>query len=235
MSYNTIGMGNQIALPKTTTFGLIKTAAANEQFQAMINSANKSVSDLLKIDTLDSKTLQGEYKNFINGIQGVVYSDNMTNGEIAAAVNPVRDKLEALDSRRNSIINSYVVHGNFFLNVWSEINYYLKMMMLVLGPLFAFIIITNTVYAKDVSYKIFYGLWGAIWYPLTLLFGIYNPPSWVATIIPLEKSDLPVSFFQFWAYNISTDPVTTEKGKTMLRLISIALTILFYYSFFVVA
>jgi hypothetical protein len=127
------------------------------------------------------------------------------------------------------------VGGNFFVLVWGEMNYYLRMMMFVVGPLFAFIIITNTFYKKDFSYKLFYGLWAAIWYPLILLFGVYDPPNWVATIIPLEESKTPVSFFQFWMYNISTDPVITAKGNTMMRLISIALLIIFVYTFFVVA
>jgi hypothetical protein len=105
-----------------------------------------------------------------------------------------------------------------------------------MGPIFAVIIITNTFYAEKTIYKVFYGFWAALWYPITILFGIINPPKWRALIIPIVKSDGPFFFLEFWKYravvDIATEIEDTAKSKTMVRLISMGLVVTFFYCFF---
>jgi len=233
-------MGNTLSPVTTTATGILTNAAANEQLQSLMASAKLSVKDLLPIETAESTRLQGDYQSYIAGTQATINIDNTIklpeNTSIFSVVDANRRVLQGLNSRRDNIINSFVgTDKNFLRAVAVEIRYYLRMTMFVLGPLFAFIIITNFFYKKGFTYKLFYGFWGALWYPLTLLFGVYDPPFWLATIIPLQESKEPVSFLQFWMYNVNTDPNVAAKGSTMLRLVSMGLIALFIFCFFITA
>ena len=220
-----------------TPLQLLSTGAANIQLQSSIKSSYNSIDELSKINTPDSTQLQADYTTFIQSTQNLINTDNGTvlpNGvTMPDLVSGVNKQNIALNARRDTIINLYITtSGNFFGAVMSEFKYYTKMAVFILGPLFGFIILTNTFYdSPNMIFKFFYGFWGALWYPLTLLFAIFDPPVWRAGIIPLVRSDSHVPFFEFWKYNMTIDIDVIAKSKTMMRLICIGLFALLLYSF----
>ena len=222
---------------QTSPLQLLETGAVNQQLQAMLKSANDSIASLSKFNTTNSTTLQNDYKSLAEEIQGYINIDNLidtspqTPGDI---LNKVKGMLIALDERRDTIINEYVSKsGDFWSAVMNEFKYYCKMATYVLGPILGFIIMTNTFFDEKITFKLFYGFFGALWYPLSVLFAIFVPPVWRALVIPLVKSDSPVSLFEFWKYNVTIDLDVTAKSQTMMRLICIGFIILFGYSFLV--
>ena len=222
---------------KTSPIQLLETGGVNQQLQSMMKSMNDSIAELANITSTDSITLQNDYKSFMEKIQTYINVDNLidtsplTPGD---ALNKARGDLIALDERRDAIINNYVNQsGDFWSAVISEFKYYCKMATYVLGPILGFIIMTNTFFDEKITFKLFYGLFGALWYPLSVLFAIFVPPVWRALFIPLVKTDLPVSLFEFWKYNVTIDLDVTAKSQTMMRLICIGFAILFGYSFLV--
>ena len=104
------------------------------------------------------------------------------------------------------------------------------------GIFFAIIIISHTFIDKNILYKIFYCVWGALLYPLVLLYGVYNSPNWRAILIPLVNvtNEMPG-----WASNIIlsaliwpfkyTEPSfeTASRSKYALQLFSLICLICF--------
>jgi len=222
---------------KTTPLQLLETGAVNQQMLSMMKSISDSIAELSKINSTDSTTLQNDYKSLMEDLQGYINIDNLidsspeTPGDI---LNKARGQLIALDERRDAIINNYVNKSeDFWSAVMSEFKYYCKMATYVLGPILGFIIMTNTFFDEKFTFKLFYGLFGALWYPITVLYGLFVPPVWRALFIPLVKSDLPVSLFEFWKYDVTIELDVTAKSQTMMRLICIGFVILFGYSFLV--
>ena len=223
---------------KTTPLQILSNTGGNLQLQALIHSANNSIDELSKVNTPESTTLQSEYESIITRIQVAINMDNATQLPSGTTVSDLvleaRTQLVTLDRRRDVIISGYVATSkNFFSAIMTEFKYYATAVIYILGPLFGFIIMTNLFFDEKVLYKLFYGFWGALWYPLTILFGIFDPPVWRALFIPLVRSDEPFSFMEFWKYHVTIDIDATAKSTLMMRLICIGLFALFIYCFFI--
>jgi len=208
------------------------------QLQTLLSSVQNSINDLLPITSTESTDLQANYNTQITKIQAAISGANTTDSTaLGIQLQDLRSQIQIYDSRRDTIIGNYVGESkDFFSAVKTEFKYYCTMMIYILGPLFGFIIATNTFYAEKVSIKLFYGFWGALWYPLTLLFGVIDPPKWRALIIPLVATNESFFFLQFWMYKSVTDIAVeiedSAKSKTMMRMICLALFAAFFYSFF---
>lgn len=208
------------------------------QLQGHSKSIQNSINELANITSSESKGLQANYTTLLKRVQTTITaSSSLDPTTLSSQLNNIQSQLTIYDTQRNSILGSYVGGSkNFFSAVLSEFKYFCKLSVYVLGPLFAFIIMTNTFYSEKVIYMIFYGLWGALWYPLTILFAIVNPPKWRALLIPIQPSETPYFFLEFWKYYAITDIATeiedTAKSKTMVRLISMGLAVTFFYCFF---
>jgi hypothetical protein len=74
-----------------------------------------------------------------------------------------------------------------------------------IGMIFGMIIITNIMINEDWKYKLFYALWGAVFYPIVLLYGVFNPPQWHSLFIPFfEISTAAPSYIKYltiFSYN----------------------------------
>ena len=221
-------MSNNVS---TSPLNNLQNAAVNEQIQALLISAKKSIEGLTKVNTTDSVKLQADYSTFINTTQSV--SNRPAGISPGDYLTMTREAISALDSRRDDIIGSYVSSStDFFGAIFSQFKYYCMMVTYILGPLFGFIIMTNIFFDENILIKLFYGLFGALWYPLIVVYGLFVPPVWRALIIPLVRSDIPVGFFEFWKYNVTIDIDSTAKKQTMMRLYCIGFIALFAYSFF---
>lgn len=168
---------------------------------------------------------------------------------LAPSINPAvlnkkviefRTKMIELDDQKEDIINAPSTTGV----VLQAFHYYCVHALYFFGPLFAIILVMNGFYYNASSnvpdsihifYKIFYAFWAALWYPIVLLYGIIDPPVYRG-VFPLftkeNPNDIkPIAFFNFLKPGPKEDPITLEKGKTLLRLISIILFTFFMYVF----
>jgi hypothetical protein len=208
------------------------------QLQGLASSVQKSIDDLVPITNSESTELQSNYTAQLTQIQAAIAGANSSNPTaLRTQLQKFQTQIGIYNSVRDKILVSYVGGASNFLSaVKTEFKYYCTMTILVLGPLFGFIVMTNAFYAEKPMYKFFYGFWGALWYPLTILFAIIDPPKWRALVMPLTESRAPFFFFEFWKYHVVTDIATeiedSAKSKTMMRLISLALATMFFYCFF---
>jgi hypothetical protein len=66
---------------------------------------------------------------------------------------------------------------------------------------FGVIILTNSAPLEDmILFKLLYAVWGAILYPIVLLYGLYNPPTWHALLIPIVPSNTKAWYMQYLQY-----------------------------------
>jgi len=209
------------------------------QLQGLASSIQKSIDDLIPIKASNSTELQANYTDQLTQVKATIAGANSsTSTALRKQLQNFQTQIGIYNSVRDKILNDYVGGApNFLTAVKTEFKYYCTMMIFVLGPLFGFIVMTNTFYAEKPMYKFFYGFWGALWYPLTIVFAIIDPPKWRALVVPLTESRAPFFFFEFWKYHVVTDIATeiedSAKSKTMMRLISLALATMFFYCFFI--
>ena len=151
-----------------------------------------------------------------------------------------RTKMIALDDKKLDIINAPSTTGV----VLQAFHYYCVNSLYFFGPLFAIILVMNGLYYNassnvpdniHVFYKVFYAFWAALWYPLVLIYGIIDPPVY-RSLFPLfakdDPKDLnPIAIFNFLKPGPKEDPIILERGKTILRLVSIILFTFFMYVF----
>ena len=138
----------------------------------------------------------------------IVDLDAMTSDVIAAQQNSYNTRIYDLDLEKDKILLR--IKGVTF----REMSYNI-------GMTFAIIIITNTMINEDWKYKLYYALWGAIFYPIVLLYGIYSPPQWHALLIPLfEISSTSPSYIRY-LHSFTYNP----PGKAVIGLIDKKLTL----------
>ena len=149
---------------------------------------------------------------------------------LTAKQNSYNAQLIELNIEKKNILESSTTLGAVYV---------FKIITYSAGMLFAIIIISNTFYDKNIFYKIFYCIWGALLYPFVILYGVYSPPHWRAIFIPLIdmeddsgwKSNILISPFIFlfkYTGPKGLDSLeTVSKGKFALQLFSIVCLISF--------
>jgi hypothetical protein len=75
---------------------------------------------------------------------------------------------------------------------------------------------------KNMFYFLFYAMFGALLFPLPVLYGVINPPMWRAPLIPLFKKDANSSdFISYPGINLFTYIAPTPQdlpiGRNVLR------------------
>jgi len=151
-----------------------------------------------------------------------------------------RTTLSDLDSQKAKLISG----GSGFVPTFKEaMHFYVINTLYFIGPLFAAVIVTNTFYYNPSGkvpnstfwiYKAFYAFWAALWYPAVLFYGAIDPPIFRAILPFIESNDPtsnPIPVFGFRVSKGVDDPVQSEKGRLILRLISIGLFAIFLYAF----
>jgi len=221
-----------------STLQQLSISATTVQLQGLSSNVQNSIDDLVPITTSDSTDLQANYTTIIGRIKTTVAGANSSDpGALTTQLHNLQSQVRAYDTVRNGILNAYVSgNTNFFSAVITEFKYYCTAIIYILGPIFGFIVMTNVFFDEPtIILKLFYGFWGALWYPLTILFAVIDPPVWRALIIPITMSDVPFFFLEFWKYQ-SIDPETAiesnAKSQTMVRLMGIGLFVMFMYCFF---
>ena len=133
-------------------------------------------------------TLKTEVTSALNDASGT------TIDMLSAKVSSLSSKLVELEIEKNNLLikdNTFTFKEKF------------KMVTVYLGIMFGIMIAMNKFWPghrtdMGILYTLLYGLWGAILYPVVLLYGIYDTPSWLALFPLFDIKDYPK--LQFLSY-----------------------------------
>ena len=226
------------------------------QIDSIVQAISRSVYELADFDTANSgssgspatkgtkssaEALIGSYGNLLAQVQQYkAVAPTLDPGALNTQLASFRTALSKLDERKTTLIGG----GNgFVLTMRSALHYWAINVLYYVGPIFAAILITNTFYynanAKVPNsifwiYKLFYAFWAAVWYPAVLLYGVIDPPVFRGILPFFGTSDPTASPMPLFGFRVPTgrdDPVNAEKGKLLLRLISMLLFAVFLYAY----
>jgi hypothetical protein len=167
---------------------------------------------------------------------------NTLNSEVAKTIQDLSgispDLLNAKQNQYNSKIIELNIEKKNILENSTEITAksVFKIITYSAGMVFAMIIISHTFIDKNIFLQIFYCVWGALLYPIVLLYGIYSPPAWKAILIPFVKNDseakwqsniIAVTLLFPFRYNESASIDGDAKSKFALQLFAIVCTVAF--------
>jgi hypothetical protein len=100
------------------------------------------------------------------------------------------NELDDLDTAKDAEENKTFNWTRFGKKITSVMMYYGTIITVGLGVIMGAIIMSNT-YASDPFWgiKLYYFIYGGAFFPLSLIYGAYNPPYWVSAILPLYSLD----------------------------------------------
>jgi hypothetical protein len=98
--------------------------------------------------------------------------------------------LDELDGAKEAEENKVFSWSRLGRKVVKILMYYVSVVAVALGALLGGIVLSNT-YASDPFWgiRLFYFVYGAAFFPLSLMYGAAKPPYWVATLIPLQLDE----------------------------------------------
>lgn len=161
----------------------------------------------------------------------------------------MRRKMIKLDERKRVLVSG---DSSVFASTVGALNYYLVWILYIFGPIFSSVILLNTLCFNQSSrvtedadgsagpflvYKIFYACLAIVFYPLFLLYGGINPPVFAGFLPFYALNDTGELSWYSYAFgykkpNPATDnPIVLERGRLLLRFISVVLFLAFMYTF----
>lgn len=193
----------------------VGTSVLSSQAFTTLGTRVKASMDELKDYPSDTKAVYTltQYYRLLTEINTTITDlSGMSTDIIAARQSNYNSRIYNLDLEKDKILLR--IKGISFASIFQQVSYFI-------GMIFGMIIITNTMINEDWKYKLFYALWGAIFYPIVLLYGVYNPPQWHSLFIPLfEISTTSPSYIKYltiFSYN--------PPGKAVIGLIDKKLTL----------
>ena len=194
--------------------GVGTSVISSQGFTTLASRVQASIDELKEYQS-DTKAnyTSTRYVTLLNEIRKTIVDfPAMTSDTIAAQQNSYNTRIYNLDLEKDKILLR--IKGVTFGYAFREISYFI-------GMTFAVIIITNTMINEDWKYKLYYALWGAIFYPIVLLYGVYSPPQWHALLIPLfEISSTSPSYIKY-LHSFTYNP----PGKAVIGSIDKKLTL----------
>ena len=147
------------------------------------------------------------------------------------------EELEGLNIEKENEENKTFDPKRALKRVMKQVKKWMYILMIVCSALLGGIILSN-VYAEEHFWgtKLFYFVYGAGFFPLSLLWGIARPPTWYATLFPgsmrpaAEATSMSERLFTYYGYtaaDLESEPIasTVSSGKATLRNLSIASTV----------
>ncbi len=191
----------------------------------------------------DKSKLINDYKALLGQVQQyTAVAPSLDLSSLNNKIAELRGKLIEYDKRKGDLVSG---NSSVLSTTVGAMNYYLVWILYVVGPFFAIVILLNALCLSPSPrvpesspgfyfYKIFYALLAYFFYPVFLLYGSINPPVFSA-FFPIWGKDDIQKWFLFWNYkkpNPATDnPIILERGRVLLRFLSLILLIAFLYTF----
>lgn len=204
---------------QTQTLNVTQQLIKNATSELKLSTNPKAPELITKYDTLSNSVT-----TTINDISG------MSSELLTAKQNQFNSQLIELNIEKTQILQgTATLYGK---QAFKIITYSASI-------IFAVIIISHVFIDKSIVFKIFYCVWGALLYPLVILYGVYNAPNWKAVLIPLMpitendegwKSNVVISTVMWpFKYNAQPDPddIKNAKSKYALQAFSFVCVICF--------
>jgi len=205
---------------------------------AINTSIKSSISELVQTKLTDSviTTLIADYTKLqtrvMTDLSGIA---SFTITSFPAEINTINTTLAALDLRKVAYLKPItapkeVTFNSILLDTWNEIQENIMFLTTVVGMMFGCIVASHWIIIADLPldknvllYHLFYAFFGALLFPIPILYGLVNPPMWRAALIPLfERSGNDPSWMSFPGINLFTyarpTPSDLPVGKGLLRV-----------------
>jgi hypothetical protein len=106
---------------------------------------------------------------------------------------------------------------------------------IIIGFILGGIVMSNNYIEKSVNMRLFYFVYGAALFPISLLYGIVNTPTWHSTIIPLVRQEISaIALFSYRNPNLTIDS-PTGGYKTSLMICCIISLLMISISLFLLS
>jgi hypothetical protein len=193
-----------------------------------LSQTNRNDSTITAIIT-DYRSLQTRVRTDISGIS------NFTNTSFPTEINTINTQVAALDARKIAYLEPItapksVTFNSLMADTWTEIKKNIMILTTVVGMMFGCIVASHWLITADMPidknvllYHLYYAIFGALLFPIPVLYGLVNPPMWRAALIPLFEikggdpawmSYPGINFFTYITPTATDLPV----GKGILRV-----------------
>ena len=238
---------NNFVQTATTNNPLI--SLARNQSVSQLNSIGQAIQrSIFELGTGSNPTdekskLLNEYRALTIQVQQyTAVAPSLELGELNNKIAEMRGKMIDLDKRKGALVSG---DSSVFATTVGAMNYYLVLILYIGGPIFATIILLNVLCLSPSPrvpesspgfyvYKIFYVFLAYLFYPLVLLYGSINPPIFSAWF-PIWASETIVEWYKIIYYKkpdpATDNPMRLERGRIVLRFVSLLLFITFLYTF----
>ena len=200
--------------------------------------------------TDEKSKLMEEYKVLAIEVQQYTsVAPSIDLGVLNDKIAEMRRKMIKLDKRKGVLISG---NRSVFSSTVGAMNYYLVWTLYIVGPIFSSVILLNALCFNQSSrvpedtvgstgpfivYKIFYAFLAVLFYPFFLLYGGINPPVFAGLLPFYTLNDTGELYWYSYVFgykkpNPATDnPIVLERGRLLLRFLSMLLFLFFMYTF----
>jgi len=192
----------------------------------------------LKTTNTDVATLISDYKVVVNKLDDTISRLSTFNAStFPEEIKSLNTEIDTLNGRKLDILKQYnakkeISTKSIISDIYTEIKTHLIFITTVIGMTLGCIVASHWLITADLPiernsfYFLFYAIFGALLFPIPVLYGVVNPPMWRAPLIPLfirnESSpawvNIPgISLFSY----IPPTPNDLYVGKEVLRIMCI--------------
>ena len=203
-----------------------------------VQPTNKDITTLISDYTSLNKSIQTD----LSGISQFTISTFPTR------VNELNNKVSTLDTRKVRCLEAVtgpkvVTIYTILADIWTDMKNNIIGITTIIGMIFGCIVASHWYVSSNMDigmnmfYSLFYSFFGALLFPIPILYGLIYPPMWRAPLIPLfKKDDSSPAWINYPGINLFTyiapRPDDLPMGKTILRIMCGIVTGLIGSSFY---
>lgn len=205
---------------------------ASVALTSMRTSVDSSISELKRFKIPDTALL-AEYEALKKDLDATIASQNaITADALNAKVSEINIRFAKLDAQKQAALpdataSSTSIVGATYSSTFYSVRFFTTIIGMFLGAIigshwFLHQTVNHDFLSNLVIYKLFFGFYGALLFPITLAYAVINPPMWRASFLPLyqrgspeEPSWMPDAFTYF-----PPSPEDTDSGKKILQILS---------------
>ena len=157
---------------------------------ALRNKIEGRVKDVKK-NALAPDTLKNDYDKLLADADEAVKSAKDPKYGIRDKIHELKKRLAELDAQRDEVGNKVFNWERFYKRIFGIMMRGIAVISITLGVLFGGIVMSNA-FADEYFWgiRLFYFIYGAVLFPLSIIYGIYKKPYWVAGIFPIYQMSL---------------------------------------------
>ena len=230
----------------------MSTSATDVALTTMKASVESSIIELNRFRNPDADLLK-EYKSIetdINNLNGT--KTTLSAEDLTGKVSDLNIKLVTLDAKKKSALSTNEGKLTLAAGTYKEFFKWLRIFNTIIGMILGAIIGShwflnettmnasnnetepNSFLGNFVMYKLFYALYGALLFPITLAYSCIVPPTWRAPLFPLyQRGDANTpSMMPFLFTYMPPSSEDTDTGKRTLQLMSIISMVVLFITFY---